>query len=187
MSGALPGAPSTSVSRNADDGEPRRRGVGQTPLEALADRVLAEPEGLGEPLVDDGDVAILALLISRERAAGDQRNSVRGEKIPVRPGDGQSLFDAGPGGVLDGGRPPLAVGVERKIAGDRSGPDAGQCTQPLLERAIEPSRPRGLAVADERQPHLRGQHVGRADAINRRSGSSSSICVTASFVARVRE
>ena len=152
------------VAGDTDNGEPWKRGGRQPPLQTLAHRVLAGPVGVGQPLVDDGDVAVLALLVIGEGAAGDQRDPVRSEKIPLHPGDGQSLLHARPGRVLGGGRAPLAVGVERKIAGDRRGTDAWQRTQPFFERAIERSRPRGLVVAGEGQPHLRAQHVGRADA-----------------------
>src|SRR5688500_16764716 len=92
------------VADNADDGEPRRSGSSHTPFETLAHRVLAGPVGVGEPFVDDRDVAVFALLVIGEGATGDQRNSVGSEKISLRPGDGQRLLHAGPARVFGGGR-----------------------------------------------------------------------------------
>ena len=153
------------VARDTDDGEPRSWGCGgQPPLETLAHRVLAGPIGIGEPFVDDRDIAVLALFVSGEGAAGDERNSVRSKKIPVHPRDGNGLPETGPGRVLDAGRAPITIGLERKIAGNRRGADPGQRAQPLFERAIKPSRACRVAVAGQRQPHLRAQHVGGADA-----------------------
>jgi hypothetical protein len=66
------------VTCDTDDGEPRSGGRGgQTPLETLAHRVLARRVGVGKPLVDDGDIAVLELFVIGEGAAGGERNSRR--------------------------------------------------------------------------------------------------------------
>src|SRR5919107_813444 len=106
------------VACDPDDGEPRSRGCGgQPPFETLADRVLTGPVGIGEPFVDDRDIAVLALFVSGEGATGDERNSVRSEKISLHPRDRDGLPETGPGRVLDAGRAPITIGLERKIAG----------------------------------------------------------------------
>ena len=124
MIGSLPGGPSTTSAATPTtvSQEPWSR---PAPLQPLADRVLAGPIGVGERWLTMATLRFSRCSSSVKARPGDEPDSVGSEKIPMRPGDGHGLLHPGPVGFSRRERAPLAVSVERKIAGERREPDAG--------------------------------------------------------------